>query len=225
MPTPVPWDGRPSGVPDVEEGSRREQGRAGGVGGWGGQVSLEPTGPGESAGLCPNPPARPSQLLLWCVVRASLVMCSLRFSKIRGLVARLTAPPSSALHLRVGEGSSRVPPTAGPQLSWSPVLSLPVTLRKDSGRGASARPGHSRHLPPAPGSVTPARLLPPAAWGSCPSPLPPRKPPEASTHTSFGVPWSPQRPWGLPCPQVCLRPLSLCCCSSVLSEILTRLLH
>lgn len=138
------------------------------MGGWGGQVSLEPTGPGESAGLCPNPPARPSQLLLWCVVRASLVMCSLRFSKIRGLVARLTAPPSSALHLRVGEGSSRVPPTAGPQPSWSPVLSLPVTLRKDSGgpardqgtagtcpqlRVLSRQPGFSR---PRHGALAPA---------------------------------------------------------------------
>lgn len=102
---------------------------SGGGSGWG-QLSLEPSGPGESAGLCPNPPAHPSQLLLWCVVRASLVMCSLRFSEIRGLVARLTAPPSSALHLRVGRGLRGCPPLLA--LSLPRVqCSLPVTLRKD----------------------------------------------------------------------------------------------
>lgn len=78
-------------------------------------VSLEPIGPGEPAGLCPTPPTHPSQLLLWCVVRASLChVLALLFQTPWPRSSRLTVPSSSALHLKVGEGSLRLPSTASP---------------------------------------------------------------------------------------------------------------
>lgn len=160
-------------------------------------------------------PTRPptQSASLWCVVRASLVMCSLRFSKTRDLVTRLTAPPSSALHLRVGEGSSRVPPLLALSLPRA-QCSLPVTLRKDSW-GPERDQGTAGTCPQR-RVCQASQASPPEAWGSCPSPAhspAPRKPLEASTHSSFGVPWSAQRPWGLPCPQMCLRPPYPCAAS------------
>ncbi|XP_039734484.1 LOW QUALITY PROTEIN: receptor-type tyrosine-protein phosphatase S [Pteropus medius] len=79
-------------VLDTQWAAGLGEGAAGGDGaGLGVGVSLEPAGPGEPAGLGPTPPARVS---FFCGVSCvpPPVMCSLRFSEIRGLVA-LASPP------------------------------------------------------------------------------------------------------------------------------------
>ena len=96
-------------------------------------VSRGPSGPGEPAGLCPpRPPARPSESAS-VVCRAVLPLLCARFASPDSWPrTRFTAPPSSALNLRVGEGSSRLPlPAPQPQLSPEPGALL-VTLRGGS---------------------------------------------------------------------------------------------
>lgn len=110
-------------------------------------------------------------------------MCSLRFSKLRGLVARLTAPPSSTLHLRPGTGLRGCPPPPAlhPHPPRGPVCSLLVAPRKDS-RG----PGE-----PAPGA------LPRRPGLSRPAPTPREVPGSVCTRSFLGPLVSPQRSWGL----------------------------
>lgn len=73
-PTPVPCDGRPMGC-RTWGGGRQE--------GTGAGVHRGPTGPGEPAGLCPTPPAHPSELasVVCCAVPPPAV-CLLCFSRL-----------------------------------------------------------------------------------------------------------------------------------------------
>lgn len=66
-----------------------EQGRA-----WGGGDSVWSL-QGRGSLQASAPPCPPTRVSFFCGVSCvpPLVMCSLRFSKIRGLVPRLTAPP------------------------------------------------------------------------------------------------------------------------------------
>lgn len=190
-------------------------------------VSLEPIGPGEPAGLCPTPPTHPSKLLLWCVVRASLChVLALLFQNPWPCSSRLTVLPSSALHLKVGEGSSRLSPLPAPVPSAVPeprALSPSPSERTRVGHSKTgATPGKCA-LGPSTLSGQPglSRL---EARGPCPSTptLPEEAPVSVYTHFLLGPLVSPQRLQGASPAARCLcRPLlSPCQFSSVLSEIL-----
>ena len=93
-------------------------------------VSRGPTGPGEPAGLCPTLPTPCPPESASVVCRAVLPSLCARFASPDSWPrTRFTTPPSSALNLGVGEGSSRLPLLAPqPQLSPEPGALL-VTLR------------------------------------------------------------------------------------------------
>lgn len=122
-PTPVPCDGRPMGCRTWGGGGRRERGR-GSIGGLQGRGSLQASAP-------PRPPTHPSWLL-WCVVRCLPLLCACFASPDSWPRSSLTPspPPSSALNLRLGEGSSRLPPRRPHPLGHPRAPDLSVTLRE-----------------------------------------------------------------------------------------------
>lgn len=171
------------------------EGAAGGDGaGLGVGVSLEPAGPGEPAGLGPAPPPESASSV---VCRACLPLSCARFASPKSVASWLPPhhPPSSALRLRVGEGSWRLPPIAGPcgpraqcSFSLSPSERTRVGQRETRATGTRAL---------GPGSVRPAALVLPRGTGSWPhTPARPRKPWEASAHFLLGPLVSLQRPRG-----------------------------
>lgn len=187
-------------------GGRRGRGRAGSAG------RLEPAGPGEPGGLGP---ARRVSFL--CGVSCCLPLSCARFASPKSVASWLPPhhPPPSALPLRVGEGSWRLLPVAGPcgpraqcSLSWSPSERTRIGQRETRatagpwGLALSGRPRSSF----------------PGAWGPCP-------PPQEALGSVFTLPLGalgvPLEAAGPPRPDAAAdAPSSPCCFSSVLSEIL-----